>query len=69
MKNFIKLIKQVHEENYPAFTKRMVEKKIPVAFLHRSPITSAVATVKSFREKGWNITNLITTDSTPPRQP
>ena len=65
MKNFVKLIKQVYEERYSVVLKKILDEKIPVAFLSLAPITQAIETVKNFRDQGLNITNLVVIDSTP----
>ena len=63
MKNFVKLIEQVHTQRYMKVLTRLVKNKIPVAFLSTSEISKAISTVKEFREQGLNITLLITTDT------
>lgn len=66
MKNFIKLIKQAHEEKFSAVTRKLLVSKMPVAFLLTAPIAQAVKTVSDFRAQGLNVTTLITVDN--PRQ-
>ena len=66
MKNFVKLIKQVYEERHSVVLKKILDEKIPVAYLTLAPTTQAVDTVKNFRVQGLNITNLVVIDSTPP---
>lgn len=66
MKNFVKLIQQVHEERFSVVMDKIVRRKIPVAFLSPSPIAQAVEVTKDFRAQGLNITNLIVIDNTPP---
>lgn len=66
MKNFIKLIQQVHAERYSVVMKRIAAKKIPVTFLSLMPIAQAVELTKTFRTPGFNITCLVTVDNTAP---
>ena len=66
MKNFIKLIQQVHKERYSVVANKIATKKFPVAFMSIAPIAQAVEIVKNLRAQGLNITNLFTIDSTPP---
>lgn len=68
MKNFVKLIKQVHQERYMEVLTKIVTRKIPVAVLSLAPINQAVDTTNDFRDKGLNVTNLIVVD-TPPAAP
>ena len=65
MKNFVKLIKQVYEERYSVVLKKILDEKIPVAYLTLAPTAQAVETVRNFRDQGLNITNLVVTDSAP----
>lgn len=67
MKNFIKLIKQAHEERYIKVLTKIVENKIPVAFLSVAPIAQAVDVVNDFRAQGLNIATLIVIDTDSPR--
>ena len=67
MKNFIKLIQQVHEERFSAVMEKIVRHKIPVALLSLAPIAQAVEFAKNFRAQGLNISRLIVIDTTPPR--
>ena len=67
MKNFVKLIKQVHEERFSVVMNRIASNKLPVAFLSLAPIAQAVEITNNFRTQGLNVTNLITIDNTPPR--
>ncbi len=62
MKNFVKLIEQIHTQRYMKVLSEIVTKKIPVAFLSTLKISNAVGTVKEFREQGLNIILLITKD-------
>ncbi|MBR2519313.1 MAG: FkbM family methyltransferase [Selenomonadaceae bacterium] len=62
MKNFVKLIQQVHEERYMKVLKKIVTEKMPVVLLSTLKIPDAIGTVKEFREQGLNIILLITTD-------
>lgn len=66
MKNFVKLIQQVHAERFSAVMNRIVTQQIPVAFLSIAPLAQAVETVKNFRAQGLNISLLIVADNTPP---
>ena len=66
MKNFIKLIKQAHEERYSVVLGKILSKKIPVAFLTIAPTAQAVEITNNLRGQGLNVTNLIVIDSTPP---
>lgn len=66
MKNFVKLIEQVHNQRFSTVIERIVLKKIPVAFLSISPVNESVEIVKKLRSQGLNITNLITFNATPP---
>ncbi|MBR1646464.1 MAG: FkbM family methyltransferase [Selenomonadaceae bacterium] len=60
MKNFVKLIEQVHAKRFSAVLNEIVTKKIPVALLSIEPIDKAVENVKNFRAQGLNVTNLFT---------
>lgn len=66
MKNFVKLIRQVHEERFSVVLSKIMTKKIPVSFISLAPVNQAVETVKSFREQGLNIVNLFVIDSVIP---
>lgn len=66
MKNFVKLIEQVHKERFAVVINRIRSEKIPVAFLSLAPVDKAAEIVKNLRAQAFNITNLITIDSTPP---
>ena len=66
MKNFVKLIQQVHEERFSVVMDKITALKIPVAFLSTAPIDQAVDLVKNLRNQGMNITNLLVNDTTPP---
>ena len=61
MKNFVKLIEQVHAQRYMKVLNAVVAKKIPVAFMSIDLLDKAVDTVKNFRAQGLNVTQLITT--------
>lgn len=65
MKNFVKLIQQVHEERFSVVLSKIMTKKIPVAFISLAPVNQAVETVESFREQALNIANLFVLDSAP----
>ena len=66
MKNFVKLIKQAHEERYSVVINRILTRKLPVAFLSLAPTAQAVDIVKNIRTRGLNVTTLIVLDNTPP---
>lgn len=66
MKNFIKLIKQVHEERYLKIVKKITDNSTPVAFLSLEPIEKAVNIVNDFRTQKFNINKLVVMDETPP---
>ncbi len=66
MKNFVKLIRQAHEEKFSAVLNKVLRKKIPVAFLSIHPIAQAVDEAKNFYNQGLNIANLVVTDNCPP---
>lgn len=61
MKNFVKLIEQVHNLRYMKVLTKIVKNKIPVAFLSIEPLDKVVADVEEFRAQGLNVTQLITT--------
>ena len=65
MKNFVKLIKQVHAEKFSTVLNKILSKKIPVAFMSLAPIAQAVETAKNFRAQSLNITALFVNDPTP----
>ena len=67
MKNFVKLIKQVHEERFSVVMQKIVTRKIPVAFLSLAPIAQAVDITKNLCAQGLNINNLVVIDNNPPR--
>lgn len=60
MKNFIKLVETAHKERFKVVANRLIDEKIPVAFLSVSSFENAVAMVRE-NKKWFNITNLITT--------
>ena len=66
MKNFVKLIKQAHEERFSVVVDKILRRKIPVAFLSLAPIAQAVDSAKDFCEQGLNINNLVIIDNNPP---
>jgi len=66
LKNFVKLIKQAHEERFSVIMNKIVTKKIPVAFLSVAPTAQAVAIVQNLRRQGLNVTNLFVVDNNPP---
>ena len=63
MKNFVKLIEQVHAQRYMKVLAQLVTKKIPVAFLSTLQLPDAVETVKEFRAQGLNVALLITAET------
>ncbi len=65
MKNFVKLIKQVHAEKFSFVLKKILSKKIPVAFISAASISQAVETTKTFRAQGLNVTTLFVVDRAP----
>lgn len=67
MKNFVKLIKQVHEERFSVILSKILLKKIPVTFFLTEPVAQAVEIVKKFSTQGFDITTLLVIDSTPPQ--
>ncbi|MBQ4404872.1 MAG: hypothetical protein II857_10770 [Selenomonadaceae bacterium] len=67
MKNFVKLIQQVHEERFSVVMNRIGAKKLPVAFLSIAPIAHAVEITENLRAQGLNITNLFVINNPPPQ--
>ena len=65
MKNFVKLIKQVHAEKFSFVLKKILSKKIPVAFISAASISQAIETTKTFRAQGLNVTTLFVVDRAP----
>ena len=63
MKNFVKLIKQIHEERFSVVLHEIITKNIPVAFISIAPIAQAVNNVKNFQTQGLKITKLLIVDS------
>ena len=65
MKNFVKLIQQVHKERYTKVLTKLIQTNPPhhVAFLSLAPVNQAVAIVKELRAQGLNIYRLFVTDS------
>ncbi len=66
MKNFVKLIKQVHAERFSVVANKIVTRKIPVAFLSVAPIAQVVEITKNIRAQGLNVMQLITVDNALP---
>lgn len=64
MKNFVKLIKEVHEKRLSVVKKKLIDQKIPVATISINP--TAVEEIKDFRAQGFNVTTHLTVN-TPPR--
>ena len=65
MKNFVELIKRVHQERFSVVISRIVAEKIPVAFLSIAPLENSIANIKNLRAQGLNVTNLISTAPPP----
>ena len=66
MKNFVKLIKRVHEERYMKIVRKITDNNIPVTFLSLEPIEKAVEIANDFRTQKFNVKRLVVTDETPP---
>lgn len=66
MKNFVKLIQQVHEERFSVVMNKIIGRKLPIAFLSVAPIAQAIEVTKNLRAQGMNVANLIVIDNTPP---
>ena len=62
MKNFVKLIQQVHEERFSVVVSSILSRKIPVAFLSTSSNAQSIASIKDFQAQGLNITTLFSFD-------
>lgn len=67
MKNFVKLIQQVHAERFSVVMNKIITKKISVAFLSIAPVAQAIEIAKNLRAQGLNVTNLLVIDSNPPQ--
>ena len=65
MKNFVELIQRVHQERFSVVMSKIINEKIPAAFLSLAPIEQAVDIVNKLRSNNLNIQMLITIDSTP----
>lgn len=65
MKNFVKLIQQVHEERFSVVVNEILAKKIPVAYLSIAPIDQAIEKAKNFCNEGLNITTIVVKDIPP----
>lgn len=65
MKNFVKLIQQVHEERFSVVMNKIATQKIPVVFLSVAPIDQTVEIVNNLRAQGLNVIILFTLDTTP----
>ena len=66
MKNFVKLIQQIHEERFAVVMNKIAARKLPVAFLSVAPINHAVEITKNLRAQGLNIKTLVVADNNPP---
>ena len=66
MKNFVKLIQQVHAERFSVVMNKITAQKIPVAFLSTAPMDQAIETAKNFRDQGINIATLLVNNAMPP---
>ena len=66
MKNFVKLIQQIHEERFAVVMNKIAERKLPVTFLSVAPINYAVEIAKNLRAQGLNIKTLVVADNNPP---
>ena len=66
MKNFVELIQRVHQERFSVVMSKIINEKIPAAFLSLAPIEQAVDIVNKLRTNNLNIKMLITIDSTSP---
>jgi len=66
LKNFVKLIEDVHKERFNAVINNLIAKKIPAAFLSVGNFEMAVENVKNLRAQNLNVTNLITLSNAPP---
>ncbi|MBQ9441520.1 MAG: FkbM family methyltransferase [Selenomonadaceae bacterium] len=63
MKDFIKLIERAHKERFKFIADKLIDEKIPVAFLSVEPFEKAVEQMHEYLFQS-NVTNLIT--ATPP---
>ena len=68
MKNFVKLIQQAYKEYFPTTVQKLVDNKIPFAFLSRNPTDKIIAAMNDLRAHKLNISSLIII-SPPPSQP
>lgn len=66
LKKFIELIKRIHQERFSIVMNKIINEKIPVAFLSVAPFDQVSKIVKNLRNQNINITNLITI-TPPPR--
>ncbi|MBR4152926.1 MAG: FkbM family methyltransferase [Selenomonadaceae bacterium] len=66
MKNFVKLIQQVHEERYLKVKNNLINENIPVTFLSLDNTTKSTEIVKKFRTQNWNIKTLVVASDIPP---
>ena len=64
MKNFVKLIKEVHEKRLSVVKKKLIDQKIPVATISINP--TAVEETKAFRAQGFNVTTHLVINNPPP---
>ncbi|MBR6713392.1 MAG: FkbM family methyltransferase [Selenomonadaceae bacterium] len=59
MKNFVKLIQQAYKEYFPTTVQKLVDNKIPFAFLSRNPTDKIIAAMNDLRAHKLNISSLI----------
>lgn len=55
----------MHAEHFMKIFSKILDEKIPVAFLSAAPILQAVENAKELRDQGLNVTNLVVVDATP----
>ena len=65
MESFIKLIENIHKEQFDVVMNKIVSEKIPTAFLSLAPFESAVEFVKNLRKQNLNVTHLIISQAPP----
>lgn len=58
--NFVELVQQMYSERFQTVLGKIVQEKIPVAFLAMDPKEVAMEFIAIFRKNGFNITTLIT---------
>ena len=67
MKNFVKLIKEVHEKRLSVVKKKLIDQKIPVAIISFGPTPGAFEETKACRAQGFNVTTHLIINNPPPR--